>query len=135
MIIQDTDLFRHRIEIYLLLGSADALITDYSSVFFDYLLLDRPIGFTVDDIERYAKKRGFTVPPEDMERLMAGPKIKDIQDLIAFLQDVTDGRDNYQEKRRIANELANDRKSGFSKYLLDKVGITLDGCQPAEKAS
>ena len=42
-----------------MLGSSDALITDYSSVYFDYLLLDKPIGFTVDDMELYIKDRGF----------------------------------------------------------------------------
>ena len=44
---------------YVLLRNADALITDYSSAYFDYMLLNRPIAFTVEDIEEYRKKRGF----------------------------------------------------------------------------
>ena len=38
---------------------ADVLITDYSSVFFDYLLLDRPIIFFAPDIKIYSAQRGF----------------------------------------------------------------------------
>ena len=36
-------------DLYRLMGMTDALITDYSSVFTDYMLLDRPIAFTLDD--------------------------------------------------------------------------------------
>lgn len=38
---------------------ADVLVTDYSSVFFDYLILDRPIIFFAPDYKSYATKRGF----------------------------------------------------------------------------
>ncbi len=38
---------------------ADLLITDYSSVFFEYLLLDRPILFYAPDLQDYTKDRGF----------------------------------------------------------------------------
>lgn len=42
-----------------LLVCADVLITDYSSIFFEYLLLDRPIVFFAPDYEDYARDRGF----------------------------------------------------------------------------
>lgn len=42
-----------------LLVCADVLITDYSSVFFEYLLLDRPIIFFAPDYGVYAGSRGF----------------------------------------------------------------------------
>ncbi|GGR79404.1 transferase [Streptomyces aureoverticillatus] len=38
--------------------AADALITDYSSIMFDYANLDRPIVIYADDWETYAKTRG-----------------------------------------------------------------------------
>lgn len=39
---------------------ADVLITDYSSVFFDYAILKRPIYFYMYDLEEYANDlRGF----------------------------------------------------------------------------
>ncbi|MFG2519017.1 CDP-glycerol glycerophosphotransferase family protein [Streptomyces sp. NPDC048527] len=38
--------------------AADALVTDYSSIMFDYAGLDRPIVIYADDWEMYAKTRG-----------------------------------------------------------------------------
>lgn len=42
-----------------LLVVADLLITDYSSVFFEYLLMDRPIVFFAPDYEQYHNQRGW----------------------------------------------------------------------------
>ena len=44
------------------------LISDYSSVYFDYLLLDRPILFTDKDIDDYAANRGIMLEPLDLWR-------------------------------------------------------------------
>jgi CDP-glycerol glycerophosphotransferase len=47
-------------EISQLYPMADALVTDYSSVFFDYAILNRPIYFYMYDLEEYASDlRGF----------------------------------------------------------------------------
>lgn len=51
------DVSRHPVVEELCLA-ADALITDYSSIMFDYACLDRPIISYVDDWEVYAKARG-----------------------------------------------------------------------------
>ena len=57
--VTQEQLNKSEMTVYSLLRAADALITDYSSVYFDFMMLDRPIGFTVDDIEEYKKNRGF----------------------------------------------------------------------------
>ncbi len=44
---------------YLLLAASDALITDYSSVMFDYLALRRQIVLYIPDYDNYRKKRGL----------------------------------------------------------------------------
>ncbi|MFO7833546.1 MAG: CDP-glycerol glycerophosphotransferase family protein [Halohasta sp.] len=44
---------------YLVLPHADVLVTDYSSVFFDYLAVDRPIVFFAYDRAAYTAARGF----------------------------------------------------------------------------
>lgn len=63
------------IDLYEVLGACDALITDYSGVYFDYLLLDRPIIFTPTDLEQYESERGFIVDP--YEAWTPGPKALD----------------------------------------------------------
>ena len=48
-----------------ILPAADILITDYSSIIFDWLLLDRPIIYYVFDRAEYAGDRGMYYPFED----------------------------------------------------------------------
>lgn len=54
------------------LSCFDFLITDYSSIFIDYLLLNRPILFFPYDYEEYKKEIGFTV---DFNEHTPGPKV------------------------------------------------------------
>lgn len=63
--LTDQALEEHNLDLYEVLNACDVLITDYSSVYFDYLLLDRPIIFTPVDIEDYRKTRGFLLEPYD----------------------------------------------------------------------
>ncbi len=85
-------------DLYWLLGSCEALITDYSSVYFDFLLLDRPIGFAVEDIASYSENRGFTVA--DPLSVMPGPILTDKDNLFCFLQELLSGKsDDYSGRR------------------------------------
>lgn len=54
------------IDFYETLNACDLLITDYSSVFYDFLLLDRPIIFTPVDIKEYEKNAGFLYGPYEL---------------------------------------------------------------------
>lgn len=49
----------------IMLGAASALITDYSSVFFDYLATGRPVVFFAPDADDYADARGTYVPLDE----------------------------------------------------------------------
>ena len=60
------------LELYELLGCSDLLITDYSSVYLDYLLTEKPIIFIPTKIEEYKKNRGFLLEPYDF--WTPGPK-------------------------------------------------------------
>lgn len=44
-----------------LLGNFDALITDYSSAYHEYIILNRPIALTIDDLIKYSKSWGFFI--------------------------------------------------------------------------
>ncbi|OZU88370.1 hypothetical protein CIL03_12020 [Virgibacillus indicus] len=70
-------------ELYLI---ADFLITDYSSVFFDFAILKRPMLFYVYDIEEYRNKlRGFYF---DFESKAPGPLVKKTSELINVLKEI-----------------------------------------------
>lgn len=47
-----------------LLAISDLLVTDYSSVAFDFAVLERPVVLHVYDREEYEQQRGFSVLPE-----------------------------------------------------------------------
>lgn len=69
-------------QLYPFLGSCDYLLTDYSSVWVDYEILNRPIGFVMNDVEQYKTSRGFTF--DNLVDLLPGPIIDSLDALIAF---------------------------------------------------
>ena len=82
---------------YEYLNAADILITDYSSVYFDFLLLDRPIVFTDKDIDMYAQKRGFMLEPLEFWR--PGAAVHTYETLEKELQTALAGDDEYRQAR------------------------------------
>ena len=57
-----------KVDVNCLLHLADQLITDYSSVAFDYAILGRPIHYLAPDIEEYGRGRDFYEPFEGLTR-------------------------------------------------------------------
>jgi CDP-glycerol glycerophosphotransferase (TagB/SpsB family) len=124
-VIQQHDLDKHEGTLYNLLKESDALITDYSSVYFDYLLLNRPIGFTVDDINEYKEARGFVV--DDPLEVMPGEKIKDYNGFTRFIEQIINENDKYANERWKINNLCKTYKDGnSSKQIIEFCGITLN---------
>ena len=107
--------------LYTFLGTTSALITDYSSVFLDYYLLNRPVAFTINDYEEYMEKRGFVF--EDVKSLMVGNVIRDSHDLLEFLESVMKSEDPYIEERKKVNNKVNAIQKDFTKTLLDEIGL------------
>ncbi|MEN6292486.1 MAG: CDP-glycerol glycerophosphotransferase family protein [Methanobacterium sp.] len=108
--------------LYNLLGESDALITDYSSVYIDYLLLDKPIGFMYDDLEEYRKARGFIFEP--ITDYMPGMKMSNLDQLIIFINNICVGIDNYKNDRNKVNLMFNkfmDDQSSFR--FIKEVGL------------
>ncbi len=64
-LMTDDMLAAAQVDFYEMLNAVDLLITDYSSIYFDYLLLDRPIIFTPTDAAQYDQTRGFLLEPYD----------------------------------------------------------------------
>ena len=107
--------------LYKFLGTTSALITDYSSVFLDYYLLNRPVAFTINDYEEYKENRGFVF--DDVKSLMAGPIVSNLDDLLVFLNSVMMSKDEFYVKRNEINSIVNSIQMDFTKTLLENVGI------------
>lgn len=104
-VLYNEDFTHLGLKLYEVLGSMDALLTDFSSVYFDYLVLDKPIGFTIDDYESYSSKRGYLF--DNPLELMPGKKILNLNELKVFIDEIADGIDDYKEDRNRVNELCN----------------------------
>jgi CDP-glycerol glycerophosphotransferase (TagB/SpsB family)/glycosyltransferase involved in cell wall biosynthesis len=71
----------------LVLGLSSVLITDYSSIFFDYLASNRPIVFYTPDAEDYDAARGTYFAPEELP----GPVTADLAAVAAVILDQHSG--------------------------------------------
>ena len=80
-----------------LLAAADGLVTDYSSVMFDYALLDRPMVFYVPDLDDYARTRGTYL---DLAETAPGPLARTEEELFAALRELKAVEADYAEARR-----------------------------------
>lgn len=75
---------------------SDVLITDYSSVFFDYANLRRPMLFFTYDLEKYRSVlRGFYI---DVEEELPGPMLFDTEEVIDAVLHVEDVEKRYADK-------------------------------------
>mgnify|MGYP000848406848 FL=1 len=80
-------------ELYLI---SDYLITDYSSVFFDYANLKRPMLFFTYDLEKYRDVlRGFYI---DIEEELPGPLLFTTEDIIDAFNHIDEIKEEYQDK-------------------------------------
>lgn len=84
------------LDVYGLFKETDMLISDYSSVVFDYMLLNKPIGYIIDDIDGY--KLGFAF--QNILEQMPGHHINNFEELLKCFDDVVNEKDIYGEWRR-----------------------------------
>ncbi len=124
--ISDDFFLQNDITSYRFVGSCDALLTDYSSIYFDYTLCDKPIGLIWEDYEEYAKNPGFAV---DMDAAMkGGVKIYTLEELENFVQDVATGVDRLKQERREVRDLYNYSTDGKNServvdFLIEKAKL------------
>jgi hypothetical protein len=108
---------------YTMLPAFDGLLTDVSSVWVDYLLLDKPMVFAFPDIDEYRAGRGLSIEP--FEDWVPGPFVRDIDGLVGALGDLVAGRDPMAHERGRArvrfHQHLDDRSAA---RLLDGLGIT-----------
>ena len=83
-------------EIYLI---SDICITDYSSVFFDYANLKRPMLFYTYDIDKYRDVlRGFYI---DMEKELPGPLVYSTKEVIDQIKHLDEMNQKYAQRYEV----------------------------------
>jgi CDP-glycerol glycerophosphotransferase len=75
---------------------SDILITDYSSVMFDFANTNQPILYFTYDFEEYKNDiRGFYM---DFEKEAPGPFLYNTEDIIKSIENIDSIKKRYQEK-------------------------------------
>ena len=86
------------VDLYEILNKFDILITDYSSVYFDYLLTDKPIIFAPFDIDEYQKQdREFYY---EYDEVTPGPKCKNWDEVLEWIKKFKENPNLYSEERK-----------------------------------
>ena len=108
-----------------LMQSFDALITDYSAAYHEYIMLNRPIALTIDDFEEYSSKTGFLF---DYFEWIKGEYLKTTSDLMRFIENVANGIDTAKAEReqamhRIHQYVDNQSTKRVVDFLVEKVKL------------
>lgn len=97
------------VDILDLLIIADILITDYSSVLYDFLLTMKPMIFFATDLDKYTEVRDFYY---NYETFVPGPIVKTGDQLIETLKNFNKLEDKYREKRKSMRDQFNKYHDG-----------------------
>lgn len=97
VVLNNDEMFDAGVQINELLAGADAMISDYSSAAIDFLMLDRPIGFLLEDVEAYSNSRGFVF--ENIRDWLPGREIYDFDGYMNYLDEIVRGVDKDKTRR------------------------------------
>ncbi|AYV67883.1 hypothetical protein C2I06_13960 [Niallia circulans] len=96
-LLSEDILKQNKIHLYEILGCGKLLITDYSSIFFDTLLIDLPVIFAPTDLDEYTENRGFMLEP--YQYFTPGPTVNSFEELKSNIYSLIDGNDPYVNHR------------------------------------
>lgn len=119
--ISNETLVAKEIDLYNMLQYTDGLITDYSSIAIDYILLNKPIAFALNDYNNYHDAQGFVF--ENPLEYMPGDHLYSYDDMIAYLIKIRDGIDSSKNQReKIFGEVHNPCEN-YCKRICDQFGL------------
>lgn len=101
-----------------MLGMFDLLITDYSSIYIDYLLTDKPLMFLPYDRERYLDGRGMNF---DYDEVTPGPKPETMKEFMREIREFMNGEDSWKKERDRVNLKFNEVKEPCSSNICNQV--------------
>lgn len=108
-----------------LLPEVDILITDYSSIYFDFAITGRPVLFYTPDWDRYVEKRGLYFPKAHLP----GPACDSIEEL---RQALTQPKVDEKSRQRFIAEFA-PMDDGSASERVSKEFFELDGSNSDSK--
>lgn len=112
----DVTLYPDITELYI---AADVLITDYSSVMFDFSVTGKPVIFLAPDLERYRAERGFYF---DFENQAPGPILNTAAEVLETLGKLPEIAKSYQSAYKHWQKTYNDLEDGgASKRVISAV--------------
>lgn len=101
-----------------ILGVTDLLVTDYSSIFFDYLVTGNPIIFYTPDFDAYKNSRGLYIDT----KLLPGPTLTNVEQLIDAVRNSHSLSETYKEKYKHFQSLYVPNDDGnVTKKLVDRM--------------
>lgn len=83
-----------------LLSVTDVLISDYSSIFMDYLVTDKPVVFYIKDAEEYTNDRGLDISIDELPGPVCST-IQELADAINHYEEIADKEKYKKFKDRI----------------------------------
>lgn len=98
-----------------LLSIVDVLVTDYSSISFDYMATNRPIIYYIDDYEHYEESRGLYFKPDEMPGVLAFSQ----DELLSLLEDVIGGKVNFDAEYKKAHKFILHEDGRVSDRVID----------------
>lgn len=122
LFLRDNDLRKLKIQLYQFIPLFNALVTDYSSVSADYLLLDKPIVYIVNDIKEYRQSRGLF--PKNILDYFAGDHVYNLKEFYESLDRISDNIDKHKSDReRILPIFQKFKDGNSSKRILKFLNI------------
>jgi teichoic acid glycerol-phosphate transferase len=108
-------IIKNNVDMYPLLPFTDCLITDYSSIYFDYMDLNKKIVFYCYDLKDYTdnNRRLYF----DYNEVTPGEKIYDMEDLLRVMGEDTVIEGN--EDMHIMGKFVNEARGGYCRKIVD----------------
>jgi CDP-glycerol glycerophosphotransferase (TagB/SpsB family) len=111
-------------DLYRVFSVTDILITDYSSIVFDFSILEKPMVFYTPDLEEYKKERGFYY---DYEGFVPGPVCMNEE---AVIEAIKNNNFNMDKVRKLREEFFEYKDGESTIRIVDHIeGILADDLQ------
>ena len=106
ILCDDNYLKKNGFKLYEFLCGTDALITDYSSIYYDYQRLNKPIAIAVVDFDDYVNRNGLLVDSlEKFKETYPATFIENFEDLLDFISAVKNNDEKILESLKQAHDM------------------------------